>query len=73
MCFTSNQTDLQITLTHLNKIHRKITFVLEIELKSGLNFLDMSITKHINILHNHVTIDKITKQSSSFIFHKFIY
>ena len=58
---SANQTDLQNTLTHLNKIHPKITIVLEIESKSGSNFLDMSITKHINIVHNQVTIDKITK------------
>ena len=36
---TGNETDLQNTLSHLNKIHQKILITVETEFNSRLNFL----------------------------------
>ncbi|MGH9701260.1 MAG: reverse transcriptase domain-containing protein, partial [Candidatus Acidiferrales bacterium] len=50
VCFNGSAEDLQLTLNHLNSIHPKIKFTLEIEQNNKINFLDVTINKFNNNL-----------------------
>jgi hypothetical protein len=48
--YNTETTNIQNTLDEFNQIHPKLKFTLELETNNQINFLDITINKHVNKL-----------------------